>query len=135
MPVTKSAKKADRASNRKKVFNIRRKNKIVSSRKDVNKLLLSEKPTLQEVTDALSKYYSALDKAAKTNYIEKNKASRLKSRLSAKVAKLGLTGTVTAKTRVKTVAKKVEKKTEAKAEPKAATKKAPAKKKAEAKAE
>ncbi|MEI6729198.1 MAG: 30S ribosomal protein S20 [bacterium] len=131
MPVTKSAKKADRASNRKKVFNIRRKNKIVSSRKDVNKLLLSEKPTLQEVTDALSKYYSALDKAAKTNYIEKNKASRLKSRLSAKVAKLGLTGTVTAKTRVKTVAKKVEKKVEEKA----ATKKTPAKKKAEAKAE
>jgi small subunit ribosomal protein S20 len=135
MPVTKSAKKADRASNRKKVFNLRRKSKIVSSRKSVNKLLLSEKPTLQEVTDALSQYYSALDKAAKTNYIEKNKASRLKSRLSAKVAKLGLTGTVTAKTRVKTVAKKVEKKVEAKVEAKPAAKKAPAKKKAEKEAE
>ena len=121
MPVTKSAKKADRASNRKKVFNIRRKNKISLGRKNVNKLILAEKPDLQEITDALGQYYSALDKAVKTNYIEKNKASRLKSRITLRVAKLEIPGTVTAKV----------KSTVAKAKKKSAVKKVAVKKKIE----
>lgn len=40
-----------------------------------------------DTSDALTRLYQALDKAAKTNAIAKNKASRLKSRLTKLVAK------------------------------------------------
>jgi small subunit ribosomal protein S20 len=41
-----------------------------------------KKPTADEVTQSLSSFYKAVDKAAKTNVIHKNAAARYKSRLT-----------------------------------------------------
>lgn len=80
MPNTKSAKKAVRSSAKKHVFNERTKDKMKSSIKQFRKLTASGDNA--GAKDALPKTMSAIDKAAKKNVIKKNKASRLKSRLS-----------------------------------------------------
>lgn len=73
MPVTKQAAKKVRQDKRKTVFNLKvkknLKNAISAFRKSPSKLSFSE-------------LFKAIDKAAKTNVIHKNKASRIKSRLS-----------------------------------------------------
>lgn len=85
MPITKSAKKALRVSDRKRVFNLRRKKNVENALRELKKLVKEKKA--KEATNALSKVYQALDKAAKGNTISKNTASRKKSRLSAMVKK------------------------------------------------
>ncbi len=85
MPITKSAKKALRQGERKKVFNLRRKKKVEDAVKSVKKLVKEGKT--KEANALLPKAYSALDKAAKGNTIKKNTASRKKSRLNALVKK------------------------------------------------
>lgn len=80
MPNTKSAKKALRGSLRKKEFNDLSKSKIKNSLRNLRKSL-SEGIT--ESQEALSKAFSALDKAVKTNLIPKGRANRKKSRLAA----------------------------------------------------
>ncbi len=85
MPIIKSAKKALRQSNRKKVFNLRRKKKVEDSVKDIKKLLKEGKT--KEANALLPKAYSALDKAAKGNTIKANTAARKKSRLNALIKK------------------------------------------------
>lgn len=85
MPITSSAKKALRAGDKKKVFNIRRKvemNKVV---KELRSLVADKK--VAEAAKLLPKAYQALDKAAKTNLIKKNTASRKKARLAALIKK------------------------------------------------
>lgn len=52
--------------------------------RDVKKLVVAGKPS--DAEKLLPQLYKALDKAAKTNAIKKNKASRLKSRISKFVA-------------------------------------------------
>jgi ribosomal protein S20 len=85
MPITKGAKKAARASEKKQVFNLRRKRKATSAGKEVKKLVVSgDAKTAQE---KLSAAYKALDKAAKMGTIKKGNASRQKSRLSAAIKK------------------------------------------------
>jgi small subunit ribosomal protein S20 len=79
MPNTKSAKKALRGSLRKKAFNDLSKSKIKISLRNLRKSL-SEGIT--ESQEALSKAFSALDKAVKTNLIPKGRANRKKSRLA-----------------------------------------------------
>lgn len=77
MPVTKQAIKKVRQDRRKTVYNLRRKRtykEAVSA--------LRKNPT----AEGLVKAYKALDLAAKTNVIHKNKAARLKSRLARLVA-------------------------------------------------
>lgn len=76
MPVTKQARKKVRQDKRKLVFNLRVK-------KALKKTLTAfrKNPT----QGALTKAYQALDRAAKTNVIHKNRAARLKSRLSKKL--------------------------------------------------
>lgn len=86
MPITTSAKKALRASKRKRVYNIRRKNKIDTAVKTIKGFLAAKKPA--EARKALGVAYAALDKAAKSKLITKNNASRKKSRLSAMVKKV-----------------------------------------------
>lgn len=81
MPITKSAKKALRSSDRKRVVNIRRKKSVEVAVKDVKKLVA--KGESKAVSSALSAAYKALDKAAKNGLIKKNAASRKKSRLTA----------------------------------------------------
>lgn len=73
MAITSSAKKAHRASLRKRVFNVRRKRVLTSSVKDARKEMTAE---------SLAKAYQAIDKAAKRGIIKKNTAARKKSRLA-----------------------------------------------------
>ncbi|OGY65696.1 MAG: 30S ribosomal protein S20 [Candidatus Harrisonbacteria bacterium RIFCSPLOWO2_01_FULL_44_18] len=73
MPITQSAKKALRQSLRRRARNITQKKAL----KEVVKAY-KKSPSAEN----LSLVYKKLDKAAKTNLIKKNKASRLKSRLS-----------------------------------------------------
>lgn len=73
MPVTKSAKKALRRDRRRTKINL----KVKKSSKAAVKLY-RKKPT----KTGLTKAYRELDRAAKKKYIHRNKASRLKSRLS-----------------------------------------------------
>lgn len=88
MPNTKAAKKALRVSERKRVINNVKKNKIIQSRRILNKLFTQGKTTFTDFKEALARYFSSLDKAAKTNYIPKQRADRLKSRMTIKVKKL-----------------------------------------------
>lgn len=81
MPITSSAKKALRASARKRVFNTRRRSTMQDAVKTVKKLVADKKGT--EAAKSLSEAYQAIDKAAKTGLIKKNTASRKKSRLAA----------------------------------------------------
>ncbi len=80
MPITTSAKKALRASKRKRVYNQHRKDAVSSVVKKIKKFV-SDKNTKEAFT-LLSQAYKAIDKAAKTNLITKNAAARKKSRLS-----------------------------------------------------
>lgn len=77
MAITKSAKKAHRASLRKRVFNLRRKRVLTSSVKDARKAMNAE---------SLAKAFQAIDKAAKRGIIKKNTAARKKSRLAKALA-------------------------------------------------
>jgi len=77
MPITKSAKKALRQSLTRKVRNLRRKNNYKNNLKELKNLASAGKN--DEAKKLLPKAYKALDKAAKTNVIAKNKAARLKS--------------------------------------------------------
>jgi small subunit ribosomal protein S20 len=84
MPNTKSAKKALRASTRKREFNVVRKFKIKNSLKELRKALTTNP---EEYQKSLSKVFSSLDKAVKSNLLHKNTAARKKSRMSLLVAK------------------------------------------------
>ncbi len=80
MPVTKSAQKALKKSVSRRRKNIKYKEKIKGLRKEIKKLLVQKKT--EEAKKILPLLYKALDKAAKENIIEKNTASRIKSRTS-----------------------------------------------------
>jgi small subunit ribosomal protein S20 len=86
MPITKGAKKALRASERKAVFNLRRKRNLKTEVKNIKDLIKEGKS--DEAMKALPKAYKALDKAAKMNSITKNHASRRKSRLAQAIKKI-----------------------------------------------
>ena len=83
MPITKSAKKALRASRRKQVFNLRRKSELSRVIKEYKKLVANK--ALNEAQKLLPKLQKAIDKAAKKGVIKKNTASRKKSRLVKKL--------------------------------------------------
>lgn len=77
MAITKSAKKAHRASLKKKVFNDARK-------KNLREALKGARGAKKGDTKALATAYQAIDKAMKRGLMTKNTAARRK----AKVAKL-----------------------------------------------
>ncbi len=79
MPITKSAKKAIRSSERKRLVNDRRDRAMKEAIKKFRKAAKADKA--QAVT-MVSTVFQAIDKAAKTGVIKKNNASRKKSRLS-----------------------------------------------------
>ena len=85
MPKIKSAKKALRQSVTRKHQNDRRSDAYKAAVKLVKKSI--EAGDFSAAGKALPQLYQSLDKAAKTNAIKKNKASRLKSRITAFVAK------------------------------------------------
>lgn len=85
MPITSSAKKALRASDKKQIFNLRRKNKM----KDVIKKytrLLNDKKT-EDAKKMLPELQKAIDKAIKRGVIKKNTGARKKSSLMLKLSK------------------------------------------------
>ena len=85
MAITSSAKKAIRAAAHRRIFNLRRKDAILSAKKNIQKLVKSGKTA--DAKAFLPKMYKAIDKAAKTKYIKKNTATRMKSRIAAFVNK------------------------------------------------
>ena len=86
MAITSSAKKALRASKKKRVFNLRRKGAIEAELKNFRKLVVAKKKV--EAEKMVPALYQALDKAVKTNYLKPNTASRLKSRAMASLKKI-----------------------------------------------
>jgi len=86
MAITSSAKKAIRASKKKRVFNLRRKGEFETALKDFRKLVVAKKKA--DAVKMVPTLYQALDKAVKTNYLKANTASRLKSRAMAALKKL-----------------------------------------------
>ncbi|MGB8815925.1 MAG: 30S ribosomal protein S20 [Minisyncoccia bacterium] len=80
MAITSSAKKANRASLKKRVFNIRTKRGFEDEIRDI-KILVKE-GKIKEAEKALPVAYKAIDKAMKRDYIKKNTAARYKSRLT-----------------------------------------------------
>ena len=80
MAITSSAKKALRASKKKHVFNMRRKNDMDTLVKKVKALAKTGK--MAEAKKLLPEAYQAIDKAEKTNFIKKNTADRKKSRIA-----------------------------------------------------
>ncbi len=85
MAKTKSAKKALRQSVRRRAQNLRRAAAYKRAVKSVRDLVAEKK--YADAAKNLPALYAAIDKAAKTNVISKNKASRLKSRLTKLAAK------------------------------------------------
>jgi len=81
MPIIKSAKKALRGSEKKRIFNIRRRRNVKDIIKSIEKFVSGGE--VDKAEELLPTAYKALDKAAKENTIKKNNASRKKSRLSA----------------------------------------------------
>lgn len=86
MPITSSAKKALRASQAKRVYNLRLKATIDEAVKKFKKLVNEKKKA--EAMKLLPSVYQALDKAASKKYLKKNTAARKKSRFSAMIKKI-----------------------------------------------
>ena len=83
MPNIESAKKALRQSQKRRKDNLRRKRLIKNTLKDYNKFVVSG--DIDSAKQQLVSVYKILDKAAKRGLIKKNKAGRLKSRLTLKL--------------------------------------------------
>ncbi len=80
MPITQSAKKALRQSLARRSRNIKKKEAYKKLVTGYKKLVAAKK--FDDAEKQFPLIQKALDKAAKTNVIAKNKASRLKSRLA-----------------------------------------------------
>ena len=117
MPVTKSAKRAERVS-------IRRRAENLDTRATYKKAIKLARKAVEAgegiVSELFSKAQSALDTAAKSKAIHPNKAARLKSRLAKKMAGGAVATTVT---KSKSSAKKAATKRKATAARKPAAKK------------
>ncbi len=85
MPITKSAKKALRQNVRRRVQNLKRKAEMKSVVKQYKKFVSEGKN--EEAKKYLPQVYKKLDKLAKVDFIKKNTASRMKSRLSKLIKK------------------------------------------------
>jgi ribosomal protein S20 len=85
MPITSSAKKALRQSKTRRERNIKKKEAYKGAVKAYRKLVSGKQ--WDDASAKLSSVYQSVDKAAKTNVIAKNKARRIKSRLSKLIPK------------------------------------------------
>ena len=85
MPITSSAKKALRVSERKGIFNAQRKSAIDQTLRGIKKLVKENK--VKDAEKMLPQAYKAIDKAVKTKFLKKNTAARLKSRITTLVNK------------------------------------------------
>jgi small subunit ribosomal protein S20 len=80
MPIIKSAKKALRQAKSREARNRKWKDAIRTAVKTVQKTVAAKKT--EEAKKALSSAYKTIDKAAKKHILQKNRASRMKSRLA-----------------------------------------------------
>ncbi len=85
MPITASAKKALRQAGTRRERNLVKKDAYKKAVTNYRKLIAAKK--VEEAKQLFPTVMKALDKAAKTHVIEKNKASRLKSRLAQLIAR------------------------------------------------
>ncbi len=81
MAITSSAKKAHRASLKKRVFNMRRKNALADAVKSFSRAVAAK--DVAGAGKLLPDAYQAIDKAMKRGIIKKNTAARKKARLAA----------------------------------------------------
>ena len=79
MPIIKSSKKSLRVGQRRKVENDLVRSKIKSAVKGAKLSIAAKK---EDVAEKLETLYRELDLAAKKNVIHRNKAARLKSRIT-----------------------------------------------------
>jgi len=84
MPNIKSAEKALRQTQKRRKLNLSRKNKLDSVIKTYKKLVTAQKR--EEAIKQLPVVYKIVDSMAKVEFIKKNKAKRLKSRLAKKLS-------------------------------------------------
>lgn len=84
MAITRNAKKAHRASQHKRVYNIRRKAALHDA---VKTFRTTVKKSVEEAQTLIPTVYKAIDKAAKRGVIKSNTADRKKSRLAALLKK------------------------------------------------
>jgi len=85
MPQTKSAKKALKKERKRQARNLWYKKRIKETRLKIKKLTQEGKS--QEAKALLSLFYKFVDKAAKVGIIKKNKAARMKAKMSRSLAK------------------------------------------------
>jgi len=107
MPLTKSAKKALKVSKRQKAENDVVRANIKNALKSA-KIAIKNKSN--EAGELLSKAYRELDLAAKKHVIHKNKAARLKSRLTKASTKEGAITAPLKKSKSKSTKKTAKKK-------------------------
>ena len=88
MPIKKSAKKALRQSERRRIRNLQRKRKIKNLLKEIRNLVSQKK--IEETKKLLPQVYKILDKAAKTGLIKENTAARKKSRITSFITKASI---------------------------------------------
>ncbi len=81
MPIIKSAKKKMRKDKKRTILN----DWYIKTYKKLLNQIKNKKGNLKELVD---QFYSRVDKAAKEHIIHKNKANRLKSRVSLLVKKI-----------------------------------------------
>ncbi len=86
MPITTGAKKAHRASLRKRVFNVRRRRTMNDAVKKIRTLIAAG--NAKEAEALVPTVYKEIDKAAKRGIIKDNTAARKKSRLIAAIKKV-----------------------------------------------
>lgn len=86
MANTSSAKKAVRSSQKKHIHNLGWKKRIKSAIKNIL-TLIKDKKSGEDLKTSLSAAQKVLDKAAKENVMHRNKANRIKSKLSKKLSK------------------------------------------------
>ncbi len=80
MPIIKSQKKSVRQSQRRKLFNDRRRRAMREAVKTVRTFIAGK--DAQSANEALPSAYKAIDKAVKRGVIKKNTGARKKSRLN-----------------------------------------------------
>ena len=85
MANTSSAKKAQRASLRRRLFNARRKKAMKDTVRDISKFIEAKS---KDAAATLPKLYQAVDKAVKRGVIKKNTAARMKSRVAKRLKAL-----------------------------------------------
>ena len=80
MPIIKSAKKALRQSEKRRIENFKKKKNLKKLLKKVRDLISEKK--IEEAKKLLPQTYKALDKIAKIGLIKKNTVRRKKSRIT-----------------------------------------------------